>query len=95
MTKPKAVTSLQQQLSALEARAPHIPSKQKVSLLFDKKTANQLDYSTLHALGEEGIEELITIEPRFTPYKTSLFGASTVEYDRLLHTNAENAALNG
>ena len=56
------------------------------SLLFDGKEAADIDVDTLHALGTNGLEELITLEPSFVEFESSLFSESCKTFERTVQT---------
>ncbi|XP_053394592.1 HEAT repeat-containing protein 1-like isoform X2 [Mercenaria mercenaria] len=90
------MTSLAKQLQRLAV--PHTQTilgedKKKASLLFDPKEAASIDRETFHALGLNGLEELETIDEDFSDFETSLFGDSSLMFERSVQTKDVNAKL--
>ncbi|XP_060600074.1 HEAT repeat-containing protein 1-like [Ruditapes philippinarum] len=90
------MTSLAKQLQRLAV--PHTQTilgedKKKASLLFDPKEAASIDRETFYALGLNGLEELETIDEDFSEFETSLFGDSSLMFERSVQTKEINAKL--
>eukprot|EP00045_Choanoeca_perplexa_P017837 m.268280 g.268280 ORF g.268280 m.268280 type:complete len:2222 (+) comp17650_c0_seq1:65-6730(+) len=64
----------------------------KVSLLFDKEKAATLEDETICALGENGLQQLVTVDPQFREFE-ALFGSASIEVSRDLNTKQDNKAL--
>ncbi|WAR23288.1 HEAT1-like protein [Mya arenaria] len=90
------MTSLAKQLQKLAV--PHTQAilgedKKKASLLFDHKEAATIDRETFHALGINGLEELETIDSSFVEFEVSLFGDSSLTFERTVQTKDVNEKL--
>ncbi|XP_052257206.1 HEAT repeat-containing protein 1-like isoform X2 [Dreissena polymorpha] len=90
------MTSLAKQLQRLAV--PHTQTilgedKKKASLLFDPKEAASIDRETFHALGLNGLEELETIDASFAEFETSLYGDSSITFERSVKTKEVNEKL--
>ena len=54
----------------------------KPSFLFDPKEAPDIDVEEIHALGCNGLEELVSLEPAFAHFSNSLFSDSCRAFER-------------
>ncbi|KAG2486505.1 hypothetical protein HYH03_014807 [Edaphochlamys debaryana] len=82
-----ALASQLQQLAKL--RQPALPAalkKGKPSLLFDYQKAADVDVQTIYDLSCQGLEELVRLEPRFRPYRESLFSRGSLEINPDMQT---------
>lgn len=57
-------------------------SPQRVSILFDKKTATTLDNDAIFNIGISGFDQLKTVEPLFLDYEETFFSKATVQVQR-------------
>eukprot|EP00198_Chlamydomonas_reinhardtii_P004646 XP_001693982.1 nucleolar protein [Chlamydomonas reinhardtii] len=78
------------QLQALQkqrqpALAPAL-KKGKPSLLFDAQKAADVDLQTIYDLSTQGLEELVRLEPRFRPFRESLFSRASLDINPELQT---------
>ncbi len=84
------MTSLARQLQKLaipgQPSMRQVVSKKRPSLLFDAKEAADIDIETIHALGTNGLEELISIDRSFADFETSLFQESYKDFERTVQT---------
>lgn len=87
------MTSLQQQLRALAQKAPRVSQLKRVSILFTEAEAQTLDVQAVFNIGTNGFMELCRIDERFTPFEQTLFSASSVSYNRQMHTGEDNRKL--
>lgn len=81
--------SLSQQLQSITNNAPAMvvdrKSRSKIhsrSLIFDPKTAATQDYELLYDIALEGLDQLEAIDSRFGKFRSTLFSATTVNFDR-------------
>nr|XP_002737451.2 PREDICTED: LOW QUALITY PROTEIN: HEAT repeat-containing protein 1 [Saccoglossus kowalevskii] len=68
--------------------------REKASLLFDPKEASSLDRETFYALGVNGLEELIGIDPSFQDYEVTLFDEASKSLERSIQSVEINQKLN-
>lgn len=84
------MTSLAQQLQRLaipgQPSLKQVASKKRLTLLFDAKEAADIDITTIHCLGVNGLEELISIDPSFREFEVSLFSESCKDFERTVQT---------
>ena len=84
------MTSLARQLQKLaipgQPSLRQVVSKKRPSLLFDAKEAADIDIETIHALGSNGLEGLISIDQSFAEFETSLFQENCKEFERTVQT---------
>lgn len=84
------MTSLARQLQKLaipgQLSLKQVVSKKRPSLLFDAKEAADIDIETIYALGTNGLEELISIDSKFTEFEGSLFEENCKEFERTVQT---------
>lgn len=90
------MTSLAKQLQRLAV--PHTQAvlgddRKKASLLFDPKEAASIDRETFHEIGLNGLEQLETIDEEFQTFETSLFGDSSLTFERSIQTKEVNEKL--
>ncbi|KAG2433890.1 hypothetical protein HXX76_008243 [Chlamydomonas incerta] len=83
-------SALAQQLQALQkqrqpALAPAL-KKGKPSLLFDAQKAADVDLQTIYDLATQGLEELVRLEPRFRPFRESLFSRASLDINPEMQT---------
>lgn len=81
--------SLSQQLDAIKevssATVVDRKSRSRIhgrSLIFEAKVAAAQDFEFIYSIGIEGLEELITLDSRFSKFKGTLFHESTIAFDR-------------
>lgn len=88
-------TSLAEQLQRLALPQTSVlkHSKKKASLLFDAKEAASLRRETVYQIGLEGLEELIEKNPIFEQFNNSLFGITSKDFERSVHTTEMNSKL--
>lgn len=90
------MTSLAQQLKRL-ALPQNDPSllvrKEVVSLLFDCKEAANIDRDTFFAIGCNGLEELMGIDPSFEVFQATLFSHTSKSLERSVQTKEVNQKL--
>ncbi|GIL74166.1 hypothetical protein Vretimale_4805 [Volvox reticuliferus] len=81
---------LASQLQALaQLRQPALPSvikKGKPSLLYDFQKAADVDLQTIYDVACQGFEELTQLEPRFRPYRESLFSRASLDVNPDMQT---------
>ncbi|XP_069464033.1 HEAT repeat-containing protein 1 isoform X2 [Ambystoma mexicanum] len=90
------MTSLAQQLKrlALPQTDPSLlVRKDVVSLLFDCKEAANIDRDTFFAIGCNGLEELMGIDPSFETFQATLFSYTSKSLERSVQTKAVNQQL--
>ncbi|KAG2446493.1 hypothetical protein HYH02_008484 [Chlamydomonas schloesseri] len=83
-------SALAQQLQALQkqrqpALAPAL-KKGKPSLLFDAQKAADVDLQTIYDLAAQGLEELVRLEPRFRPFRESLYSRASLDINPEMQT---------
>lgn len=91
------MTSLALQLNrlALPPSDPNVLNRQEVaSLLFTSKEAASIDRRTFYALGCNGLEELIGIEPAFEEFQDTLFSLASLGLERGVQSKDINQKLN-
>ena len=85
------MTSLAKQLQRLaipgQPSLKQLVSRKRSSLLFDAKEAADMDVDTFYSLGQNGLEELISIDPSFAEFENSLFQESCKEFERSVQTS--------
>ncbi|ODQ58011.1 hypothetical protein WICANDRAFT_64160 [Wickerhamomyces anomalus NRRL Y-366-8] len=64
-----------------------------VSLIYNSKVAATQDYEIIYSNAYEALEELITIDKRFSFFKNSLFSETSVSVDRNVQTAEQNKDL--
>ncbi|KAJ8128946.1 hypothetical protein O1611_g4688 [Lasiodiplodia mahajangana] len=77
--------------SALDVRAQKAAHSK--SLIFEPRVAAVQSFQTLFAICREGFDELCQLDPRFTPFGTTIFSEQSQDEDRAQMTAAENAEL--
>ncbi|GIL54419.1 hypothetical protein Vafri_9956 [Volvox africanus] len=81
---------LASQLQALaRLRQPALPSlfkKGKPSLLYDFQKAADVDLQTIYDIACQGLEELTQLEPRFRPFRESLFSRASLDLNPDMQT---------
>ncbi|KAL6526925.1 hypothetical protein OROGR_016015 [Orobanche gracilis] len=95
-------TSISSQLQAiktvLNASNDPEPGKKRPltrpSILFDAKSAADMDLDTIFNIALSGFEVLVTTEERFSKYKSDLFSYQSKELDRELVGQEENKLIN-
>lgn len=89
-------TSLAAQLKKLQAPQTSvlIADKKRASLLFDPKEAANYDRQTIYELGVAGLEELKTLNARFSEFDATLFDLSSLGMERAVHLHETNIKLN-
>ena len=84
------MTSLAKQLQKLaipgQPSLRQVASKKRPTLLFDAKEAADIDISTIHCLGVNGLEELISIDISFSDFEIFLFNESCKDFERTVQT---------
>ncbi len=84
------MTSLARQLQKLaipgQPSLKQASARKRPSLLFDAKEAAGIDIETIHSLGANGLEELISIDPSFADFETSLFQEGFKDFERTVQT---------
>ncbi|XP_034252662.1 HEAT repeat-containing protein 1 [Thrips palmi] len=88
-------TSLAAQLQKLRAPQTSIlhQDKKRASLLFDPKEASNYDRQTIYELGVAGLEELKTLNARFSEFESSLFDVSSLSFERAVQSKEANRKL--
>ena len=85
-------TSLAKQLKKLQIPGQsgllEKESRRKPSLLFTSQEAASLDIDSIHALGVNGLEELITLQPAFSEFTESLFTESCKQFERSIEVQS-------
>ncbi|XP_063039615.1 HEAT repeat-containing protein 1 [Engraulis encrasicolus] len=90
------MTSLAQQLKrlALPQNDPNLFTRREVvSVLFNPKEAASTDRSTFYALGCNGLEELLGIEPAFVEFMDTLFSSASMDLQRSVQSKEVNKKL--
>ncbi|CAK7335892.1 unnamed protein product [Dovyalis caffra] len=92
-------TSIASQLQALRSviQTDLEPKKRPItrpSILFDPKTAADLDIDTILDIALSGLEVLVSADERFKNYKNDLFSHKSKELDRELMNGEENKHIN-
>jgi len=64
-----------------------------VSLIYTSKVAATQDYEIIYSNAYEALEELISVDKRFTFFKNSLFSETSVSIDRNVQTAEQNRDL--
>ncbi|KAJ3102725.1 HEAT repeat-containing protein 1 [Phlyctochytrium planicorne] len=77
----------------LEALAAARPNKFVPSILFDAKTAKEMDLESIYAIGCNGLAALIELDPEFVVYEKNLFSEKYKGIDRNLLDKKDNAGL--
>ena len=84
------MTSLAKQLKKLaipgQPSLKQLVSKKRPSLLFEAKEAADMDVHTFFLLGQNGLEELIRIDPTFAQFEDTLFWDGCTEFERSVQT---------
>ncbi|XP_077981207.1 HEAT repeat-containing protein 1-like [Glandiceps talaboti] len=91
------MTSLASQLKRLalpQTQSSLTRDRDRASLLFDPKEAASLDRETFYALGVNGLEELIGIDPTFHEFEVTLFDEASKSLERSVQTSEINKVLN-
>lgn len=91
------MSSLSQQLSKLGGgstvdRAKKLKQHSR-SLIYEPKVAQDQDYSFIHAIGVEGLRELVSLDSRFSQFENNLFSDTSIDVDRLVQTQEQNDQL--
>ena len=85
-------TSLAKQLKKLQIPGQsgllEKESRRKPSLLFTAQEAANLDIDSIHSLGVNGLEELITLQPAFSEFTESLFAESCKQFERSIEVQS-------
>ncbi|XP_076155665.1 HEAT repeat-containing protein 1 [Alosa pseudoharengus] len=90
------MTSLAQQLKrlALPQNDPNLFTRREIaSLLFNPKEAASTDRSTFYALGCNGLQELLGIEPAFEEFLETLFSNASMDLERSVQSKEVNKKL--
>lgn len=93
------VTSLSAQLKRLQVPQTAILAKlsgdtKRASFLFDPKEAASLDAESVYCIGMNGLEQLKAIDREvFGSFEATLFGTSSVTYERSVQTREANEKL--
>ncbi|XP_031436234.1 HEAT repeat-containing protein 1 [Clupea harengus] len=90
------MTSLAQQLKrlALPQNDANLFNRREIaSLLFNPKEAASTDRSTFYALGCNGLEELLGIEPAFEEFLDTLFSNASMNLERSVQSKEVNKKL--
>ena len=91
------MTSLAKQLQQLaipgQPSLRQVVSKKRPSLLFGAREAADIDVATIHALGCNGLEELIRIDAGFAAFEAPLFHESCQSFERTVQTSEALAEL--
>ncbi len=84
------MTSLAKQLQKLaipgQPSLRQVTSKKRPSLLFSPEVAADIDIDSIHSLGLNGLEELISIEHTFDQFESTLFQESCKDFERTVQT---------
>ncbi len=80
------MTSLAKQLQKLaipgQPSLRQVVSKKRPSLLFSPEVAADIDIDSIHSLGLNGLEELISIDQSFEQFESTLFQDSCKDFER-------------
>ena len=81
-------TALARQLKSIRSETTATLDKRKhekiSSLLFDPQEAAEQDYDTVLALGLNGLQGLIHLEPKFEQFERTLFSETSRDIDRAI-----------
>ncbi len=84
------MSSLAKQLQKLaipgQPSLRQVISKKRPSLLFDRDVAADIDIDSIHSLGINGLEELISIDQSFEQFESTLFQDSCKDFERTVQT---------
>lgn len=82
------MTSLARQLQAIRSDVTATLDKRKhekvASLLFEPKEAAYQQWDLVYAVGQNGLEGLVQLDPRFKKFESTLFSISSKEVDRAI-----------
>ncbi|ONH67535.1 hypothetical protein BON22_2347 [Cyberlindnera fabianii] len=94
------MSSLAAQLSNIAAGSATVAHDRKkrqklhaVSLIYASKVAATQDYEIIYSNAFEALEELITVDKRFSFFKNSLFSETSINVDRSVQTAEQNKDL--
>lgn len=94
------MSSLASQLSTIAAGSSTVAFDRKkrqklhaVSLIYTSKVAVTQDYEIIYSNAYDALEELITVDKRFSFFKNSLFSETSVNVDRNIQTVEQNRDL--
>jgi U3 small nucleolar RNA-associated protein 10 len=94
------MSSLASQLSNVAAGSSTVAFDRKkrqklhaVSLIYTSKVAVTQDYEIIYSNAYEALEELITVDKRFSFFKNSLFSETSVSVDRDVQSSEQNKDL--
>ncbi|XP_074584883.1 uncharacterized protein At3g06530 [Curcuma longa] len=89
------MSSVAAELQAIRAAAKVAPvAKVRPSVLFDHRTASDIDLRTILPIALSGLDVLIESDGRFNRYKDTLFSQTSLELDREKMVPAEEAKVN-
>lgn len=89
-----STTSLSSQLANLKKAEPApVVAHTYVSFLFERQQASLISTDTIWNLANEGLQELIKLDSRFSPFEHTLFSFSSKQLVRDLQTRDENQKL--
>jgi U3 small nucleolar RNA-associated protein 10 len=92
--KNPTTTSLSSQLANLKKAEPAtVVAHSYVSFLFERQQASLISTDTIWNIANEGLQELIKLDSRFTPYESTLFSETSKQFVRDLQTRDENSKL--
>src|SRR5690606_14177946 len=80
------MSELQRELEEIQQSIPSEVKKDVVSFLYDTKKAGELSFADVHVIGVDGLTHLITLDSRFRPFRDTLFGDKSVDFNRELQT---------
>ena len=82
------MTSLARQLQTIRSDVTATLDKRKhekvASLLFEPKEAAYQHWDLVYAVGQNGLEGLIQLDPRFQKFESTLFSNSSKDVDRAI-----------
>ncbi|KAG5366090.1 U3 small nucleolar RNA-associated protein 10 [Yarrowia sp. B02] len=95
--KRKVMSSLSQQLSQVGGgstvdRTWKLKQHSK-SLIYEPQIAQDQDFSFIHAVGVEGLRDLVSLDSRFAQFENNLFSDTSIDVDRYVQTQEQNDQL--
>ncbi|KAG5357479.1 U3 small nucleolar RNA-associated protein 10 [Yarrowia sp. C11] len=97
MSEADGLSSLSQQLSQLGGgstvdRTWKLKQHSK-SLIYEPQVAQDQDFSFIHAVGVEGLRDLVSLDSRFAQFENNLFSDTSIDIDRYVQTQDQNDQL--
>lgn len=63
------------------------------SLIYEPQVAQDQDFSFIHAVGVEGLRDLVSLDSRFAQFENNLFSDTSIDVDRYVQTQEQNDLL--